>query len=69
MALDPEEVRRRFVEELRAWADGPALGDVDAPSCVPVVLDAMRRRGVPAVRARVEGDAIVFDVAVPKGVG
>jgi len=56
--------------DLLAWADaGAVIGEPDGVRAVEIVADAFHRRGVPATNGRIEGDAIVFDVVAPRGVG
>lgn len=67
-------IAEAFERELRDWPADAVIGagvtsaDVQAAT-VGLVADEFHQRGVPVCRGRLEGDAIVFDVAVPRGVG
>lgn len=74
--MDDERARqlaRESEDEVLQWAqDAPVIGAGGASTgqaTIALVADEFRRRGVPVVNARMEGDAIVFDVATPRGMG
>jgi hypothetical protein len=68
--MDPESVKQQFLAEMAAWAEQNAVGEpVDDAEQIRVVGEVFMRHGVPVTNGRVEDDAIVFDVVVPRGQG
>lgn len=59
---DVGDVVRAVERELLKWARVGVIGDAPTEDALATVLAAYRQLGVPAVRARYEGDAIVVDV-------
>lgn len=61
---------QEYTDALSEWANGAVLGEPAATSAtIDLVADRFHRNGVPVTRGRIEGDAIVFDIDAPKGVG
>lgn len=74
--MTPEEIRaaaREFEQRLRQQMAGfPVIGDprwFDPQRTLDEAAEAARRGGLPVVRARFEGDCIVFELARPRGEG
>lgn len=69
MPMDPDAIRVDFEQRMQAELDRqPVVGD-DVPFDGPKFCRLLRRRGIPAMSAVVDGAEIVVEYAIPRGVG